>query len=97
VKIVKSGVWRYDAVATQPVDIVALHYDWWYELAVADGSVDPGESATPVGDDGVLYYVRFRRAGSRARPTWVDSIGHRTLDAAMADAESRVPSPITWT
>jgi hypothetical protein len=31
VEIVRSGSWLYDWVAPQPVDIVGLDYDYWYE------------------------------------------------------------------
>lgn len=95
-RIVRKGRWLYDGAVYRPVDIVALDRDWWYELAAADGTVEPGESPAPMGDSGFLYYVRFRRAGERRRSTWMDSPGHRTVEAAIADAEARVPSPIEW-
>jgi hypothetical protein len=96
VRIVRSGVWLYDDLVDRPVDIVSLAFDYWYELARADGQLEHGEQPTPMGPDGCLYYVRFRAAGSTATPTTVDSIGFsRLVDAAEA-ANLKAPSPIRW-
>ena len=91
-RIVCSGRWTYDEAIEKPVDIVAFDFDWWHQLAVADGE-DPGESQ-PVGPDGCLYYVRFRHAGERGESTWVDSAGYAVLEEAKHHTETRVPSPV---
>lgn len=95
--IVRSGRWVYAHRQEMPVDIVGLPYDFWFELARADGE-DPetAESPEPLGADGLLYYVRFRHAGATMEPTWPDSSGYRTVDAAMCAAQKRVPSAIDW-
>ncbi|RZS43538.1 hypothetical protein EV193_102518 [Herbihabitans rhizosphaerae] len=95
--IVRSGSWVYAEEVARPVDIVGLPYDFWYELARADDQLEPGETAQPLGEDGLLYYVRFRHAGETVPRTWPDSAGYDTIDAAMRSAETRAPSPITWT
>lgn len=95
-KIVRTGRWLYDDSVEQPVDIVGLDVDFWYEIARADDALDPDESPTPLGTDGLLYYVRFRHAGEESTPTWVDSGGHPTVDGAVHEAEAKVPSPIRW-
>lgn len=95
-KIVRSGTWMYDGTVEQPVDIVSLDSDWWYELAAAEDSLDADEHPRPMGPDGVLYYVRFRKAGSPDTPTWVDSIGHADVADAVQTAEANAPSPIRW-
>jgi hypothetical protein len=51
---------------------------------------------TRLREEGLLYYVRFRRAGETATPTWVDSSGSLTVEAAIREAEERAPSPIHW-
>ena len=79
-----------------PVDIVALDYDWSFELCRADDDDHEHEEPQPLGPDGFLYYVRFQRAGQTTTPTWVDSSGQSTIEAAMKTAHSRVPSAITW-
>lgn len=95
-RIVRSGWWRYDNAVDLPVDVVALDFDFWYDLALADDMLDEGEQPTPLGPDSCLYYVRYARAGSLAYPTWVDSAGFASLEEAMAVAPARVPSPIRW-
>lgn len=94
--ICRSGTWIYAEEVAMPVDIVGLPYDFWFELGLADEQLEPGETAQPIGDDGLLYYVRFRHAGETDEPTWPDSIGHDTIDAAIRSAEARVPSQIVW-
>lgn len=95
-KIVRSGSWLYDNSARSPVDIVALDYDFWYEIGKADDQLESGEEPCPLGDGGHLYYVRFRNAGSVAEPTWVDSQSHLTVKEAIATAQERSPTPIEW-
>ena len=95
-KIVCCGTWLYDGSVERPVDIVALNSDWWYELAKADDQLDEGEEPMPLGPDGTLYYARFQRAGEASLPTWVDTLGHQTLHAAMSAAELKVNGGITW-
>ena len=95
-KIVQTGFWLYDGDVKTPVDIVALDYDWWYELAKADGQLDDGELPKSPDADGFLYYARFRNAGQLEEPTWVDSFGHTTSAKAMDAAQEKVVGPITW-
>ncbi|WP_045730416.1 hypothetical protein [Pseudarthrobacter chlorophenolicus] len=78
------------------VDIVGLPYDFWFGLAQIDEQLEPGESAQPLGKEGLLYYVRFRHAGETEEPTWPDSEGQTTIEAAVSIAEQRTPSQITW-
>jgi hypothetical protein len=94
--VARSGTWVYDGTVRLPVDLVALAYDYWFEFAKADGTLDPGEAPQPLGPDGCLYYLRFRKAGDLATPTWVDSQGCRTIEEATTIAEARAPSPIAW-
>lgn len=79
-----------------PVDIVALPYDFWYELGSGDDQLESGEEPTPLNNEGVLFYVRFRQAGQPPTRTWVDSIGYATIPEAEQAAEARVPGRIRW-
>jgi hypothetical protein len=96
VEIVRTGRWLYDGSVERPVDVVGLTYDFWYEIAKADDRLDPGEVPMEPDENGLLYYVRFRRAGETSTPTWPDSGGSADLEAAVRAAEVRVPSPIRW-
>ena len=96
INIVKKGTWLYDGQIEKPVDIIALEYDFWYEIAKADGMLEPDEQPGPFGSNGELYYVRFQRALEKEGPTWVDSIGHPNIDEAIEIAKSKVTGEIRW-
>lgn len=95
-KIFRSGRWRYADATDKPVDIVGLPYDFWFELAKADEQLDPDEAPQALGEEGLLFYVRFKQAGEAATPTWPDSMGYLTIDLAMKAAEKRAPTSIIW-
>lgn len=95
-RIVKSGSWLYDGIVDREVDVVGLPYDYYFEMAKADGTLEADEEPLPLGEVGLIYYFRFRTAGSLEAPTWVDSPGHPTVEEAMAAAQSKAPSPIRW-
>ncbi|MBB3327480.1 hypothetical protein [Microlunatus antarcticus] len=79
-----------------PVDVLGLTYDFWFRLAEADDNLEAGELPTEPDADGLLYYVRFRRAGDTATPTWPDSGGTADIEVAVRAAEALAPSPIRW-
>jgi hypothetical protein len=58
-KTVAVGEWLYYGSTPQPVSIVALAFDYWYELGRADDQLEVGEEPMPMGPDGVLYYASF--------------------------------------
>lgn len=95
-EIVRSGRWLYADAVDKPVDVVGLPYDFWFELAKADEQLEPDETPKAPGEDGVLFYVRFRHAGETSTPTWPDSSGHPTIDAAIKAAEELAPTTIIW-
>lgn len=94
--IVRSGSWIYAGEVEKPVDIVGLPYDFWYELARVDEQLELDETPLPLNEEGLLYYVRFRHAGETSEPTWPDSSGYDSINAAIVNAEARVPSRIVW-
>lgn len=96
VKIERTGTWLYGERVELSVDIVSMTFDYWHQIGIADGEVGPDEEAQPLGDDGLLYYVRFRKAGSMEEPTWVDSGSYQTVHAAMLAAELKASSAIIW-
>lgn len=96
VRIVRSGRWLYDGSVDKPVDVIALDFDFWFEIGRADDRLEPGEVPQPLGPDGCLYYVRFRHAGEVESRTWVDGGGHPTIEQAMAEAQEKAPTEIRW-
>lgn len=95
-RIVARGTWLYGGSVDTPVDIVALDYDWGYELDRADGRLEPGQVPEKMGSEGVLYYGRFRCALDPAEPTSPDTPGFRSLEEAMRHAERIVAGGIRW-
>lgn len=93
--VVASGSWLYANTAPMPVLVVRLDYDFWYEIAKEEGTLEEGE--TPHLDErGQAYYVSYREpCGDRS--FWPDSGPHLSISEAKVAAESRLPSPVTWT
>ena len=95
-RIVRKGIWLYGGSVETPVDIVALDYDWHYNLAREDGHLEPGEESSPLGPDGWLYYSRFRHALEQTEPTSPDSPGFISMQEAMQHAEQKVVGGVRW-
>jgi hypothetical protein len=95
-KIVKVGTYRNGFLARANVDIIALDYDWWHSLAAADGQLEPGEEAMPLGADGFVYYGRIKEALKSQEPTWPDTFGHVTAAAAMQALALKLGKAIRW-
>ena len=94
--LVRTGTWWYAGEVAKPVEVFGLTYDFFHELGKADGDLEPWEEPQPLGEDGLLYYHRFRDAGSGFDTApWPESLGTETVAAAMAEAEARVPG-IVW-
>ena len=94
--IVRKGTWMYGGSVATPVDIISLDSDWHYELDRIDGRLASDDVSTPMGPDGVLYYVRFQHALQPVLPLWPDSPGCSTIEEAMRIAESKVVGGIAW-
>ena len=94
--IVRRGWWLYDGLVERPVDVIGLTWDFWYGIAEADGKLEPDEEPLEPDPDGLLYYVRFARAGRTEEKPWPESGGATPLEEAVAEAERRAPTPIRW-
>jgi hypothetical protein len=92
-EVVAVGTWVYDGAVTMPVRVVRLDRDYWYDVAAADGGLEPGERPD-LNADGHRYYVYFRE--NPEPHSFPDDGGEHTLEAAKAAAERRLPSPVTW-
>lgn len=95
--VVATGAWHYDDAVSMPVQVVRLDYDFWYAIAEADETLEPGE-VPGLNDDGYLFYVRFQTANAEGTTPsfWPDSPGFASAVDAKLSAEARVPNPITW-
>ena len=83
----------YDDCAAMPVDIIGLDYDFWHEIGKADDKLEPGEEPGPF----LLRDCCITPDSNTPLPTWVESVGRRTIDAAMKDAAAKVPGEILRT
>ncbi|NEW37634.1 hypothetical protein GV794_05295 [Nocardia cyriacigeorgica] len=93
-EIVATGSWLYADTVSSSVFVIRLGYDFWYEVAREEGTLEAEETPT-LDADGQAYYVSFhglRDDGS----FWPDSVAYRSADEAKAAAESRLPSPVIW-
>jgi hypothetical protein len=92
--VVARGTWLYANTRPMPVAIVRLDHDHWYEIAKENGDLESGDVPN-VNAEGHAYYVSYSNIRDGGT-FWPDSQTHRSLGDARADAESRAPSPITW-
>lgn len=92
-EIVASGSWLSGGSAESPVWIVRADFDFWYEVAAADGDLEPGEKPE-LNDEGASYYVVF--GPPRDGKFWPDGGGHRSVEEAQQAAEAKVPTAIRW-
>lgn len=95
-RIVARGTWLYGGSVEMPVDIVALDYDWGYEIDRAGGRVEHGQESEEMGEDAVLYYGRSREALNASEPTSPDTAGYGTIEEAMQQLERKVAGGIRW-
>lgn len=77
-----------------PVFIIATDYDFWFQVAKADGDLEPGEQPD-LNAEGRLYYLSFRCLRDDGT-FWPDSVHYKSIDEAKAAGQSRVPTPIVW-
>ena len=95
VKILRSGTWTDADGTSRSVDITGMPYDYWYELAALEGTLEKGQMPTLFfGADRLLYYVRLEGAGTKKPKP--DSIAFPTLAAAVEHAEKIVAGVIRW-
>jgi hypothetical protein len=59
IKVVAEGIWIYNGSVQRRVWIVEADYDFWYEMASAEGDLKPHEQPD-LNADGIVYYVAFK-------------------------------------
>lgn len=93
-EVVARGTWLYGATVPMPVLVIETDFDFWYEVAAADGELDSTEMPK-LNPDGKSYYFRFHEL-EPDHSMWPDGIGYLTLREAKLAAQGRVPSQIDW-
>ena len=90
----QNGEWLYDDSVAKPVFVVSTDYDYWYEIAKSEDSLEPDEKPD-LNEEGRLFYVCFKLPPND-EPIWPDSPGHKSIAKAVEFAESKVPGTIYW-
>ena len=97
-KPVAKGRWLYDETLEKPVYVIEQNYDFWYEMAESEGSLDEGELPS-LNRDGLAYYVYFDGDLPLGRaletPIRVRG-GFLTIEEAKAYAADLAPRPVEW-
>ncbi|MCB2410517.1 hypothetical protein [Hymenobacter lucidus] len=90
---VKRGFWYYDSVLLQGVIVLAINYDYWYEIEKEDGFDMTGE-VPELNDKGEMYLLVWTDA--EFGKTQRHSVGTLELESTVALAEKVVNQPIEW-
>ena len=93
IKVVAEGAWTYGGSTRKRVWIVEADYDFWYEVAAAEGALEPAEQPD-LNADGVTYYYAFE-APAEGR-FWPDGGGFKVRQDAQRAAEAHLPSAVEW-
>ena len=81
---VTGGTFLYDGLVPMRVTIIAKDHDASYALGEAENWLEPDETPSAVGPDGVLYYQKG------------ELTSHQTLAAAKAWIDAKSYGPIEW-
>lgn len=94
VEVVVVGEWRYADTQTRQVVVLRTNYDFWYEIAKADGKLESDEQPS-LNADGFRYYLLYD-TWPEGGQFWPDGIGSLTEQDAKEAAEKMLPSPVRW-
>ena len=94
-RVVRTGSWLYAGSAVAGVWVVEADYDPWFEVAKADGRLEPGE-APLLNAAGHSYCAVLKRAPVPGEPFWPDTDSCLSVADACTAAQAKVPTPITW-
>lgn len=92
-KDVKCGHWYYDNTIKKGVSIVAINYDYWYELEKSDG-LNMGDERPNLNDNGEMYMIHWFDADFNNRESF--SVAGLTLEEAIKRAEVITAQKIEW-
>ncbi len=85
---ITGGSWLYAGSAPSRVEILGRSYDRQYAMAEADEQLEPGETPTPLGPEGLLYSVRY--SGNAEDGLF------QTIQEAKGWADAQPWGPVTW-
>jgi hypothetical protein len=92
-KILKKGRWKYDDLIDKGVIIVAINYDYWYELEKADG-FDMTDEKPELNEMGEMYMIEWTDKDFEKQESF--SVGTLELASTIEQAEIVVNRKIEW-
>lgn len=92
-QLVLRGKWLYDNSVYQPVQIFVIDYDYYYELAKADGQLESGEEPE-LNEKGEMYLIKWGGSSDFHSYGTVE-YGGFTLEEAKSKVDEKV-SGVLW-
>lgn len=97
-KPIIRGKWFYDNTVEKPVFIIEQNYDFWFEMAKSEGTLEKNE-VPQLNSDGIAFYLFFDNELSInqivEKPIGVRG-GFLTIDETKNYAKDLLPSPVIW-
>ena len=90
---VQRGKWLYDGQILKGVRIVAINYDYWYDLEESDG-FDMSEEEPELNEQGEMYMIEWLNVSFTKQESF--SVGLLDLSETIELAQSIVKQPIEW-
>jgi hypothetical protein len=90
---IQRGRWLYNGQILKGVRILAINYDYWYEVEEADG-LDMSDEEPALNEQGEMYVIDWMNASFTQRESF--SVGHLDLAETLALAQSVVKQSIEW-
>ncbi len=90
---VKRGYWYYDEILKKGVAIIAINYDYWYEIDKADG-FDVTDQHPVLNENGESFMIGWYDAEFKTIESYHDA--GINLEDAIAKAEMILGQKIEW-
>jgi hypothetical protein len=92
-KEIQRGKWLYGGQILKGVRILAINYDYWYDLEESDG-FDMTEEEPELNEQGEMYMIEWMNASFTKLESF--SVGLLDLAETRELAQSIVKQPIEW-
>ena len=97
-KTIIKGKWFYDNTVEKPVYIIEQNYDYWFEMAKSEGTLEKNE-VPELNSDGIAFYIYLDSElpihQIVDKPIGVRG-GFLTVGEAQNYAKDLLPSQIIW-
>jgi hypothetical protein len=90
---IQRGNWLYDGRILKGVRIVAINYDYWYDVEESDG-FDMSEEEPELNEQGEMYMIEWTNVSFTKKESF--SVGLLDLSETLELAQSIVKQPIDW-